>query len=479
MTVAASVRWIAVSQAVRLASQMLSLIVLARVLPADAYGLMAMAMTVTNLAFLFRDLGTMVAIIQRPRLPERLKCSLYWFNLGTALTLALLLAALAWPIAAAYREPRLASVLAALAPVLPLSALAAVQQALLERDSRFRLLAQIEAASALGGVAVALLAAWLGAGVWCLVLQMLTGTGLTSLLAMRASPWRPRRRCSWRALRQVLGFSGHYSLFQLLAYVQRNADSVLVGRLFGSAALGLYAMAFKIMLFPLQHISGVATRALVPALSRCQHQPERLAELHLRASGMMALLVAPLMAGLYALREPFVLLVFGPRWSGAAALLSWLAVLGLAQALAAIPSAVLIAQGRSRRLLGLGALGAALQLAGCALALPWGVAGIAASCCVAGVLGLLPLSWCALRGLPLRPVTLLVAVAKPLAAALLMLVAVAALHAALKAGGAAPALAFWPCVPAGALVYGAALLALQAPPLAELRAWLALHGARP
>ena len=67
MTVATSVRWIALTQAVRLGSQMLSLIVLARLLPAEAYGLMAMAMTVTNLAFLFRDLGTMVAIIQRPR----------------------------------------------------------------------------------------------------------------------------------------------------------------------------------------------------------------------------------------------------------------------------------------------------------------------------------------------------------------------------------------------------------------------------
>lgn len=479
MTVALSVRWIAVSQAVRLGSQMLSLIVLARVLPAEAYGVMAMAMTVTNLAFLFRDLGTMVAIIQRPHLSELLKCSLYWLNLGMAIALALLLAVLALPIAHAYQEPRLAGVLAALALVFPLSGLAAVQQALLERESRFRLLARIDTVSALGGVAVAMLCAWYGGEVWSLVLQMLAATGLTAAQLLHASPWRPRRRFAWRSLRQVLGFSGHFSLFQLLGYVQRNADSMLIGRLFGPALLGVYAMAFKVMLFPLQHITLVASRALVPAMSRCQDQPERLAELYVRACGVMALLTAPLMAGLYALREPFVLLVLGPRWGEAAALIPWLAALGLIQALAAIPGAVLLAQGRSRRMLELGLVGAALQLLGYVLALPWGLAGIAASYCIASLLTLLPLAWFALDGLPLRMHALLSEVGKPLAAALVMLTAVSALHNALSLSGVGMAAAFWLCVPAGVLAYAVALLVLQPRQLHGLRAWLALHGAQP
>lgn len=476
MTLASSVRWIAVTQVSRLLAQALSLVVLARVLPPEAYGLVAMAMTVTNLAFLFRDLGTMVAIIQRPRVSELLKSSLYWLNLALALLLGALLAVLAVPIAQAYEEPRLAGVLLGLSLVFPLSGLAAVQQALLERESRFRLLARIEVLSAVGGVAVALSAAAMGAGTWSLVLQMLAGTGLTSLQLLLAVPWRPRRRCSWRALRLVLDFSGHFALFQALGYVQRNADSVLIGRLLGSALLGLYAMAFKVVLFPLQHISGVATRALVPAMSRCQHQPERLAELYLRASGMMALLTAPLMAGLYALGEPFVLLALGPAWSAVIALLPWLAALGLIQAQAAIPGSVLLAQGRARRLLLLGLLNTVLQLAGFALALRWGLRGMAAAYCITSLLGLLPLSWCALAGLPLSASALLAACAKPVAAALVMLVAVAALHARLSAGGMGVAAAFWPCVLAGAVIYTAMLLLLRTRQLDQL---LALRGARP
>jgi PST family polysaccharide transporter len=475
MTVAASVRWIGLTQAVRFASQMLSLIVLARLLPADAYGLMAMAMTVTNLAFLFRDLGTMVAIIQRPHLSESLKSSLYWLNLGLALFLALLLAALALPLAAAYREARLAALLAVLALVFPLSGLAAVQQALLERASRFRLLARIETVSALGGVAVALTAAACGAGVWSLVLQMLAATGLASMQLLRASPWRPRRRCTWRALRQVLDFSGHFAAFQMLNYVQRNADSMLIGRLFGPVLLGVYAMAFKVVLFPLQHISNVASRALLPAMSRCQHDPERLAEMYLRASGMMALLTAPLMTGLYALREPFVLLMLGPAWSAVSALVPWLAALGLIQAQATIPGSVLLAQGRARGMLGLGLFGAVLQLAGFAVALRWGLSGMAAAYCLSSLLALLPLTRCALAGLPLRLGALLAEVGKPLAAALVMLVAVMALHQGLAARGAGMAAAFWLCVIAGALVYVGMLLAMR---VRQLDGLLTLRGAR-
>lgn len=476
MTVAVSVRWIAVAQAMRFASQMLSLIVLARLLPADAYGLMAMAMTVTNLAFLFRDLGTMAAIIQRPHVSALLKHSLYWLNLGLALLLALLLVALAWPLAHAYRDPRLAAVLMVLALVFPLSGLASVQQALLERASRFRLLARIETLSALGGVAVALLAASHGAGVWSLVWQMLAATGPASLQLLRASPWRPRRRYSWRALRQVRDFSGHFAAFQFLHYLQRNADSMLVGRLLGPVLLGVYAMAFKIVLLPLQQISGVASRALVPAMSRCQHQPERLAELYLRASGMTALLTAPLMAGLYALREPLVLLVLGPAWSAVIALVPWLAALGLIQAQAVIPGSVLLAQGQARRMLRLGVLSAALQLAGFALALRWGLAGMAAAYCLTSLLALLPLSWYALAGLPLRALDLVTEVTKPVAAALVMLVAVAALHAQLSASGTGMATAFCVCVAVGALVYGGMLLAMR---VRQLDGLWTLRGARP
>ncbi|MRW94939.1 hypothetical protein GJ699_33830, partial [Duganella sp. FT80W] len=138
--------------------------------------------------------------------------------------------------------------------------------------------------------------------------------------------------------------------------------------------------------------------------------------------------------------------------------------------------ALLLARGRARRLLWLGALGTALQLAGLALAVRWGLRGMAAAYCLSSLLTLLPLSWCALRELPLGAAALGMELFKPLAAALAMLLAVMALHAWLRAAGAGLAAAFWPCLPAGALVYGLMLLLLRA---RQLRGWRLLPGVRP
>jgi O-antigen/teichoic acid export membrane protein len=146
MRLASSARWVAVSQAARVISQLTSITVLARLLPPESYGLMAMAMTVTNLAFLFKDLGTSAAIVQRKELTDELICTVYWLNLGLGLLIGLILVAAAFPIAAGYKQERLIGMIMVLALVFPISSLAAVPQALMERESQFRVLARIEAA---------------------------------------------------------------------------------------------------------------------------------------------------------------------------------------------------------------------------------------------------------------------------------------------------------------------------------------------
>ncbi|MES2742455.1 MAG: lipopolysaccharide biosynthesis protein [Pseudomonadota bacterium] len=472
MGLISSVRWVALSQAVRVAAQLVSMAVLARLLPPASYGLMAMAMTVTNLAFLFRDLGTSAAIIQRQHLSEALTCTLYWLHIAFALALALLLTALAWPVARAYGQEQLGPIITALAWTFPISSLGAVQRALLERASQFRQLARIEAVSAGGGLLAALLVASHGGGVWSLVWQMLCAAALTSLQACLASPWRPRARWAPRELRAVFGFSADFSLFQLLVYLERNADSMIIGKLLGSAALGVYAMAYKVMLFPLQNITGVATRALLPAMSRGQDDPRRLGELYLRATQTIAIVTAPLMAGLFFLREPFVLLVFGPRWLAVADLLQWLAVVGLLQSITDSTGAVFLALGKTRMLLGLGLLGATLQVSAFVVGVRWGIEGVAAAYCAANAINLVPALLLALKLLHIAPGRAARTLGKPLAAAGFMLLLLWAMQGALAASRVPHASWFWLSVGGGALAYAFALLVLLRQDMSDMRALL-------
>jgi PST family polysaccharide transporter len=426
MSVRSSVRWLACAQATRIGAQLISLFVLARLLPPQAYGLIAMAMTVTNLAFMFRDLGTMVAVVQRPQLSERLASTLYWVNFGLALFIGLSLFALARPIASGYGEPRLAPIICALAITIPISSVASVQQALMERHSQFRVLARIEAVSAAAGVALAVLIALRGGKEWSLVCQMLLSTTLAALQSWFASPWRPRRLFDRAELRSVFGFSGHYSLYQFITYLLRNGDSVIVGKMLGSSVLGVYSMASKVMLFPLQNITTVVNRALLPAMSRRQQSRQELRRLFLRAIGAVSMITAPLMAGLYALREPFVAAAFGPHWMGAAQLLAWLAAVGFLQSISAPHNAVLLALGKTRLMLLLSLYAAAVHLSCLTAGAHWGVQGVAVGYLIANVLVIAPLALGVKIALALPLASLLGAIGKPVAAALLMVIALRA-----------------------------------------------------
>ncbi len=472
MGLVSSVRWVALSQAARVASQLVSVAVLARLLPPSSYGIMAMAMTVTNLAFLFRELGTGSAIIQRDQVSDDLLCAIFWLNVCLAFILAAMLVALALPIAHLYQEPRLAAIIAVLALAFPLTSVASVQQALLERESQFRTLARIETTSALTSLAVAIGLALTGAGVWSLVGQMLCSTAMTAGQVLLAAHWRPRKAFPVKALGEVLGFGTHLSLFQGLVYLERNADSMIVGRLLGSAPLGLYSMATKLMLLPLQNITGVASRALLPAMSRSQGSLAAMRAMYVRATSTITMVTAPMMAGLYFLREPIVLLALGPRWLGVAGLLKWLAVVGFVQSITASTGAVFVSLGRSRLLLGLGLYGSVLQVGSFLVGVHWGIEGVAASFCVANLLNFLPASLLAMSLLQVPARTAVLAVAKPMAATACMLALLTVLDAVLApyhlsmAAGCVVSIAF------GAAVYGFVLFVLLQQDTSAMRALL-------
>src|SRR5271168_4249122 len=128
---ASGVIWAGVSQAARVLIQIATLAVLSRLLPPKDFGLLAMAAVVTIFATLLRDMGTAAAVIQRENVGDELLDTVFWFNVCLGIGLAIAILLLAFPIATAFGEPRLAGVLASLAVSFPLASTAAVHQALL------------------------------------------------------------------------------------------------------------------------------------------------------------------------------------------------------------------------------------------------------------------------------------------------------------------------------------------------------------
>ncbi|ERN58964.1 hypothetical protein N598_16985 [Klebsiella pneumoniae 303K] len=137
---------------------------------------------------------------------------------------------------------------------------------------------------------------------------------------------------------------------------------MIIGHYMSSAILGAYSLAYRVMLFPIQNLTFVITRALFPVFSTYQEDNVKLKETYLNTLYYILMLVLPLMIGLMALNEPFVKLVFGDKWNETAFILSWLAPTGIIQAVLSTSGTIFMAKAKTNMLMKLGIIGAILQV---------------------------------------------------------------------------------------------------------------------
>lgn len=164
------------------------------------------------------------------------------------------------------------------------------------------------------------------------------------------------------SVRSVFSFSGAMAGNQLAAYVFRNADSFVVGKMLGAAILGNYSLAYKLMLFPVQNISWVAVRSLFPVMSRRQDDQPYLSSLTLRSLGLISFIAAPMMFGVASLADLFVAVFLGPKWSLVGDILLFLGLVGYLQVITSVAAPVFMALGKTGWMLRLSLVGSPLYV---------------------------------------------------------------------------------------------------------------------
>jgi len=374
--------WLGVSQAAKVAMQLASILILARILPSEDYGLMAMASTVTTFAALFRDMGTGVSLIQRQKLDDALCSTVFWFNLALGAAISICLVVLSQGISWLFSEPRLIYVLQAISPIFLISSASIVQFALFERASNFKVTASIETVSAAVALLSAIFAASSGFGVFALVIQSLVSGALSTLLLWLFSPWRPIWIFERQSLLQIHKFSTNMFIFNAANYLQRNADTALIGRFLGAVDLGFYNIAYRILLFPLQNITFILTRAALPAYSRNLERKDELRRHYLGTLSLIVFFSAPLMTIIWIARDLFIEVIFGERWLPSSAVLAWLAPVGLFQSMVSTSGTLLTAVGRADTLRNLGFIGIPFLVIPMIIGIPWGINGVASGYCI-------------------------------------------------------------------------------------------------
>ena len=375
---------------------------------------MTMALVVAGFVAVLRDFGIGAAIVQAADLTDELASTQFWMTLVFGIGAALVLIAVAPAAAAFFHDARVTDVLRAMSITFVIASAAVVHQARLERELRFRAVAQAEVTALLIGLGVAVFVAVSGGGVWSFVAQAVSSSAIMTILLWVASGWRPRfvysRAAAWTGWK----FGAPLTAFNAINYVLRNADYVVIGRSLGAVSLGYYTVAYRLMLFPLQIIVSVVNRVMFPALASMRSEPARFRSAYLRSLGGAVFLAFPIAIGIGATADRLVPVVLGPGWEPAVEVIRILSVVACLQSIGATVGPIYLATGRTGLLVGWGIVVAVVVIASFLIGVSAGIVGVAAAYAIAQVILVYPSLAIPFRLIGLRVRDVLPTIGRPL-----------------------------------------------------------------
>ena len=321
-----ALKWNYLGTGIKVLSQLVIGIVLARLLGPEPFGLIAIAWLMLGLGSLIADSGLSVVLIQKPHISPRDIRYVFSLQMLAGLLLTLLAVTLAPVIAAFFERPDATVVLRWMSLLFVMQAFGQTATALLRRDLDHKRVQLIQVGSYLFAYPLlGLPLAYSGFGVWALVIAQLTQTALSTLtayLSVRHPVWpvlRADQPGLFRFGSKVLGSN-------LTSWGISNIDSAIIGRMLGVTNLGLYNRSMNLLASPMNAAVSTLQGVLLPLYSRLQHRPEAARDTYLATLCLMSAVLAPAFSAVAVMPETTVLAVYGAAWHSAFVLIAPLAL---------------------------------------------------------------------------------------------------------------------------------------------------------
>lgn len=340
--------------------QTLSVLVLARLLVPEDFGLVAVAVLVLNFVSRAKTLGLHTALVQHSGDDQTAADACFIINgCLTAITIGIIVAAS--PLASRIFDPQAGALLALMSLRLIPQALAAVPSALAVKALNFRKQALIQAADGLVSAVAAVTLALFGWGPWSLVVGFLAGSTVGAILWWIRPDWVPR----WHLDREVSANLIHAGIriwsAGNLAFLIDGANRLFIGGLLGLVQLGYYEIVSRIVHAPIQTVLGVHDRVAISAFCREREDSDRIGRWFLRLSGMMLILTSLVAGPLFFFPDIMIPTLFGSGWEAAVGPARALALFALLAPLVST-APVYIAAGQTNLLLKFTAIRATITI---------------------------------------------------------------------------------------------------------------------
>jgi lipopolysaccharide exporter len=306
---------------------LLSTLILVRLLQPTDFGLVALATGFISSVDALSSVGVQDALVRAPMLDRDMYDTGFGLGILRGVLTALIIAAIAWPVANFFKDIRLAVVMLALSGGTLLSAFENIGIIDFRRDLAFRREFKLQFRSRVISAATTISVAAVWHTYWALVAGILVYRLVRLLQSFLMSPYRPH--FAVRAWRRIIGFS-LWTWGQTMVYqVRERSDVVIIGRLLGTVPVGLFSVGLELGSLPITEIIEPMGRALFSAFTSLHNASAGLRNMFLGSVGLGLMLILPAGVGISMIADPMVRSSLGDHWLAAVPVVQILAIGGL------------------------------------------------------------------------------------------------------------------------------------------------------
>jgi len=394
------------------------LLLLARLLAPEAFGLIAMTTVVFELASIFINSGLSAALIRSKYVSDSDLNTVFYTNLGLSLVAYAIIFTCAPYISDFYDQPKLTGLVQVMGLVIFINAAKIIQTTILSRKMDFKTQMKANTIATVVSGTSAVISAYFGMGVWSFVAQTLCQAAVSALILWSASNWRPSLQFSTTSFLRHYTFGRNLLAESLLQVLYSNSYILVIGRFFSVETTGLYFFASKFSNLISKQLTVAVQRTTFPALATLQDEDFVLKYKYRQILQVMMFLIAPIMLLMLALAPTLVRLAFDDRWQDAVPYIQLLCIVGLLFPLHSLNINLLNVKGRSDLVLKVGIFKKTMNLIFLFLAVPHGVLAIVVSQVLGSFLALIPNTYFSAKLVDYRLSEQVRDVIKPMASAL-------------------------------------------------------------
>lgn len=289
-------------------------IILARILLPEDYGVISIVTVLITLLNVFVTNGLGTALVRKESYCQEDYSTVFWSGLVMSAVLYAGIFFAAPAVAAYYENALIGDVLRVMALRLPLAAVNSVQHAYISQKLMFKKFFCVTLlGTALSGV-LGIGAAYLGWGVWALVLQYMSGSILSAIFLFLMVGWRPTVYFSFLRFKSLFSFGWKIMATGLISTLYEEVRSLIIGKKYGTVDLSFYTKGKQLPQLVGNNISTTLTNVMFPVFSKIQDDKAKLKAGVRRAIRMSCLLLFPMMVGFYAVSDNFVKAILTEKW---------------------------------------------------------------------------------------------------------------------------------------------------------------------